>query len=710
LASFVPIKCPACGAQQTVPAKFGAFLLLSRLGSGGMGLVFHAVDRELGRHVAIKVMKRALGDNPDFIRSFKHEAQSAAALNHKNVVQIYSFGQFAGQPYIVMELMGGGALDDMVAKGPLAESRALEIHVEVTEGLNAASQVGMLHGDVKPANILFSQGGEAKVVDFGLASFIGEEHKQTGQVMGTPYYIAPEKARGKKVDFRSDIYSLGATLFHVLTGKPPFDGATPVDVVMARLKKPAPDVRTRRNDLHPATAALVARMLEAEPTMRYPSYPALLVDIRGALEASRVAQRRPGVVAAPGRIVAQQRVPALKGVPWKIILIVLLLGAALFGTVRWSIRTNQRRLQAKQAEKLRIELQLVADRGVTFIGQIEGSARRIAEAAAELTALEPKVDRLAVVVPETAMPLRDLREIVDRGKAATNDADDLRARAALTYRELLETTNVMTAQAKADALDKLSGELARRHSDLLRLKAKANANLKEATALYDEAIAKDEELRKKAEEARLRELAAEAERQRLLKIKLEEERQRPLIIQRELDSLDEARAANAPLIQRRQFEEAARSFTEIQTNLTQNESKTYHAVVLDVYRGLGRLKAFLVKSICETPYQAGWTLAGGEQRDIVAADEAGIEVALGAQARMPVGWDKLELQQILKIADHYLSANKKIDDKECASLLLGLALFCYESGDFKKAEKCIALGVTKDPALKSEAHRLMPGL
>ena len=150
LPSFAPIKCPACGVPQTVPAKFGAFLLLSRLGSGGMGVIYHAVDRELGRHVALKVMKRSLGADPEFVTAFKHEAQAAATLNHRNVVQIYSFGQVAGQPYIVMELVDGGRLDEMIASGPLAEERSLGIHLEVTEGLNAASQIGLVHDHGRP--------------------------------------------------------------------------------------------------------------------------------------------------------------------------------------------------------------------------------------------------------------------------------------------------------------------------------------------------------------------------------------------------------------------------------------------------------------------------------------------------------------------------------------------------------------------------------
>lgn len=287
LESFSSVNCSACGTEQTVPAQLGQFLLLELLGTGGMGAVYKALDQTLGRYVAIKVMKRALGDNPQFIENFMREARAAAALNHPNVVQIYSCGQEKGQPYIVMELVSGGRLDEMIATGnPMDEVRALEIGIDVAEGLKAASDIGLIHGDVKPANILFDKNGVAKVVDFGLARFVGFQ-SESGEIWGTPYYIAPEKARGQKVDHRSDIYSLGATLYHALGAKPPFDGNTAADVVVARLKNPAIGLRVIRPSLQPETADVIARMLEADPFMRYPTYPSLIADLREALRVAK---------------------------------------------------------------------------------------------------------------------------------------------------------------------------------------------------------------------------------------------------------------------------------------------------------------------------------------------------------------------------------------------------------------------------------------
>lgn len=292
LASFSVVQCPDCQTQQTVPAQLGQFLLLELLGMGGMGAVYQALDQALGRYVAIKVMKRSLGDDAKFVENFLREARAAAAINHRNVVQIYSCGQEKGQPYIVMELVSGGKLDEMIAGGQsLEEVHALEVAIDVAEGLKAANDIGLIHADVKPANILFDKDGLAKVADFGLARFVNWQNDAPGEIWGTPYYIAPEKARGQKVDHRSDIYSLGATLYHTLGAKPPFDGQTATDVVLARLKNPAIGIRVVRPSLQPETADVVARMLEMDPFMRYPTYSSVLADLREALRIAKQESR-----------------------------------------------------------------------------------------------------------------------------------------------------------------------------------------------------------------------------------------------------------------------------------------------------------------------------------------------------------------------------------------------------------------------------------
>lgn len=284
LPSFSEIACPKCGTKASVPARLSNFLLLKLMGTGGMGGVYYARDEELGRFVAIKVMLESLGSDPAFIETFRREAQAVAKLNHPNIAQIYSYGQEKGQPYIVMELVSGERVDTMIDAGDrLKPSLAMRIGLEIAQGLSAADEAGLVHGDIKPENILLDLKGRAKLVDFGLATVA---HQAAGEgIWGTPYYIAPEKIRRQKVDARSDIYSLGATLFHMLTGKPPFEGETPVEVVKARLEKPAADPREHIPELPEIVATTIKRMLAADRTERYPNYLSLISDLRRCVEA-----------------------------------------------------------------------------------------------------------------------------------------------------------------------------------------------------------------------------------------------------------------------------------------------------------------------------------------------------------------------------------------------------------------------------------------
>jgi len=284
LPSFSEIACPKCAAKAFVPARLSNFLLLKLMGTGGMGGVYYAKDEELGRFVAIKVMLESLGSDPAFIETFRREAQAVAKLNHPNIAQIYSYGQEKGQPYIVMELVSGERVDAMMEAGDgLNAALAMRIGLEIAQGLSAADEAGLVHGDIKPENILLDQKGNAKLVDFGLATVA---HQAAGEgIWGTPYYIAPEKIRRQKVDARSDIYSLGATLFHMLTGKPPFEGENPVEVVKARLEQSPPDPREHKPELPEIVADTIKRMLAVDRAERYPNYLSLISDLRRSVDA-----------------------------------------------------------------------------------------------------------------------------------------------------------------------------------------------------------------------------------------------------------------------------------------------------------------------------------------------------------------------------------------------------------------------------------------
>jgi hypothetical protein len=279
LLAFTPVLCPTCEFQFQVPARFDKFLLLQLLGAGGMGGVYRARDEGLNREVAIKVMLQSLGDDINFVETFQREAQAAARLNHPHIAQIYSFGQWYGQPYIVMELVSGGSLDKMMAaQGPLDPAVVMHIGAQIAEGLREAAEAGLVHGDVKPENILFDHEKNAKLVDFGLAAM---QSGPGNDVWGTPFYIAPEKVRRQKADFRSDIYSLGATLYHAIAGVPPFDGLDATAVVKARFDGPAKPLRDLRGAAIPEEVEqIISRMLEMDPLLRFPTYGSLLGDLR----------------------------------------------------------------------------------------------------------------------------------------------------------------------------------------------------------------------------------------------------------------------------------------------------------------------------------------------------------------------------------------------------------------------------------------------
>ena len=288
IAPFTVFSCPHCGEQLRMPARFASFILLAELGRGGMGAVYRAYDPTLSRSVAIKVTQKDVARDRAFVAQFLQEARALAAINSPNIVQVYSYGEEAGQPYIVMELVDGGRLDAIHAKKKhLDELYVLTVARQVVGGLSAASDAGMTHGDIKPANILFDRAGNAKVSDFGLARFAGQKPKP-GEIWGTPFYVAPEVVRGSAPRAPADIYSLGATLFHLLTGVPPFDGASIVDTVLLRFKEPAPDPRTYKPDLSEATAKLLLRMLEADPMRRYPNYRALAGALDEAITAVKI--------------------------------------------------------------------------------------------------------------------------------------------------------------------------------------------------------------------------------------------------------------------------------------------------------------------------------------------------------------------------------------------------------------------------------------
>ena len=277
------VACTKCGHPVIVPWRLRQFELREVIASGGMGTVYRTTDVMLERQVAVKLLKKEMAEDKQVLESFYREARAGAALNHTNIIHIYTFDEFNGQPYLVMELADHGSLDNRIEKEfKLPELDVLDIGIKVASALETALKHDLLHRDIKPGNILFNAEGEPKLVDFGLARRADDaEYEST--VWGTPYYVAPEKIKREREDFLSDMYSLGGTLYHAATGHVPFEAATVEEVVAGHVHTPlTPPYKVNPEMTRATNDALVTAMAK-NPAERFPSY----ADFIMALTASR---------------------------------------------------------------------------------------------------------------------------------------------------------------------------------------------------------------------------------------------------------------------------------------------------------------------------------------------------------------------------------------------------------------------------------------
>lgn len=263
--------------------RFNNFELVEMIGEGGMGSVFKAYDHTLERMVALKVLRREMSASDEERAKLEYEARVTASVNHPHVVRVYSFGEAEGQFYLAMELVEKGSLDDLMAiQNCVSEAQVLGIGVQIAQGLEAASEKGLIHRDIKPGNILFADAHTNKIVDFGLARVLEDEAEARGEIWGTPYYIAPERLNFEPEDFRSDIYSLGGTLFHAIAGRPPFEAASASLVALKQVKSQPVSLAAFAPDVVPETAYVINRMLEKNPVNRYSSYGELIEHLEFA--------------------------------------------------------------------------------------------------------------------------------------------------------------------------------------------------------------------------------------------------------------------------------------------------------------------------------------------------------------------------------------------------------------------------------------------
>ena len=267
--------------------RLGEFEILAKLGQGGMGAVFKARQTVLRRLVAIKTLQPSLSYDAEFVSRFHNEAVAAAGLNHPNLVQVYAAGESEGIHWFAMEFVDGESVQARLKRlGKLDAAEALAIGMHVRTALEHGwRKAQLIHRDIKPDNVFLSNDGEVKLGDLGLAKSSDQQQglTMTGASMGTPLYISPEQAEGKRdIDLRTDIYSLGATLYHLITGTPPYAGESSISVMMKHVGAPVPDLREADPTLPPALAAVVCKMMQKAPADRYGSYEELGSALRNA--------------------------------------------------------------------------------------------------------------------------------------------------------------------------------------------------------------------------------------------------------------------------------------------------------------------------------------------------------------------------------------------------------------------------------------------
>src|SRR3954462_13883773 len=297
------VACPECGEKFRVERAFDNFALLETLGVGGMGSVYKARDTRLNRFVALKLLRPELSAAPAEIERLEHEARATAAVNDPHVVQVFSSGTDHGQFYLVMELVDQGSLDDRMAElGRVPEALVLDTGIQVARGLRAASEKGLIHRDVKPGNILFADEETVKIGDFGLAVAAEQNAEAQNEIWGTPYYVAPERLENQPEDFRSDLYSLGATLYHAVAGRPPFEGETNSATALRDLKNNPLSLGVAATGLRRETVRTIDRMIAPDPEERFASYDELIAALEQARDAlnpkGRKARRRRLLIAA----------------------------------------------------------------------------------------------------------------------------------------------------------------------------------------------------------------------------------------------------------------------------------------------------------------------------------------------------------------------------------------------------------------------------
>lgn len=336
------------------------FQIEAKLGQGGMATVYKARQISVDRTVALKILADFASRDELYIRRFLQEARTAAKLNHRNIVAVYDAGTCAGHYFLVMEYIQGRTLREILfSRGPLPPRQAAEIAIQVTDALEYLSRNRLLHRDIKPENIMLTKEGVAKLADFGLAKSIQVLHTdqsltRSGCIMGTPFYMSPEQIRGhRSIDIRSDLYSLGCTLYFMLTREPPFVGKTPVMTMQMHLREPAPDARERTPGVPAELAQIARKLMEKDPELRYPTPAALREDLKAFLRGQPATLARQHAAADAARKARRRRLLTRRPVSSALLFVFFAAVAAAAGLLLYSRASGSSSSAPNPAQALR---------------------------------------------------------------------------------------------------------------------------------------------------------------------------------------------------------------------------------------------------------------------------------------------------------------------------------------------------------------------
>lgn len=272
-------------ASADSPQSFGNYLIEKELGQGGMGTVYLAKDQGLNRKVALKILRADLSHDPEFSRKFLEEVEVTASLAHPNIIRVFTLGEHDGRLYLVMEHLDEPSLEQRMEQGgKIPERQVLEIGLGIASALQFAHEsTGLIHRDIKPGNILFGRGNIPKLADFGLAAGARSALGQQDEIWGTPYYVSPERLVREPEDIRSDIYSLGATLYHAMAGRPPFEADSAEEVARRHLSDSPPPLRTFCPASNEQTVFVLDKCISRQPDLRWKDYREMKIYLADAL-------------------------------------------------------------------------------------------------------------------------------------------------------------------------------------------------------------------------------------------------------------------------------------------------------------------------------------------------------------------------------------------------------------------------------------------